>query len=592
MRRATSAGRRSPAGGWSQAQAVARIAIARLGGPKDRSRTLDNFRAATAVSRRMGRVEIENLGAEHGDRRFANRLGPRAHGPPGAGDEAVGDQVGERTQHEAPTAQLGVREDEAVVAPNDVAVEGQVDVDDARAPALRGLATHGEFDLFDDVQKVQRRQRRLDLDRRVHEVRLVRRAEGLRPVQPSPAHGPQPGNAQAIDGLADPRHRIVEVPAERQVSQEHGAECRAVVRRLPRRGRAALDGTVVDELDVEELTRSLIDIPSVTNREGPISSFIERELEARGWSVRSREVPVDAGFEGPVEIPRRNVLATANAGRPRVVLTTHLDTVPPHIPYADDDVWIYGRGACDAKGIFAAMWVAAERLREAGHAVGLLGVVGEETQSLGAKAVPELLPEVDWIIDGEPTDGIMASGAKGILSLRLSAAGTPGHSAYPERGDSAIHRLVDALARLLAAELPADPAYGATTVNVGVLEGGVAPNVIAPSASARVMIRLGAPADVVDRAIRAMLPDGIDVEERSRSDPHPIDVVAGQPHDVVRFGSDVPYLRRVGRPLLVGPGSIHDAHTRHERIRRQDLRSAVEQYVQVAEALLGTDPGR
>jgi len=205
---------------------------------------------------------------------------------------------------------------------------------------------------------------------------------------------------------------------------------------------------------------------------------------------------------------------------------------------------------------------------------------------------PEVLPEAGWIIDGEPTDGKMASGAKGIWSLRLTVNGTPAHSAYPERGDSALHRLVPALAALLDAELPFDDAYGPTTVNVGVLEGGVAPNVLAPSASAQVMIRLGTSAAEVEAAVRDLLPPGVELVEDSRADPHPIHVVDGQPAEVVRFGSDVPYLRRIGRPLLVGPGSIHDAHTRHEGIRRRDLHRAVEQYVQVAEALLGSEPGR
>lgn len=342
--------------------------------------------------------------------------------------------------------------------------------------------------------------------------------------------------------------------------------------------------------DVVDLARELVAIPSISNHEGEICDFVEARLRSQGWIVTTQAVPPDPGVEAAPG--RRNVLAMARAGVPRVVLTTHLDTVPPFIPCSEDGDWLCGRGTCDAKGIFAAMWVAANRLRAAGHPVALLGVVGEETSSLGAKLVHELLPRAEWLIDGEPTGGVLASGAKGILSYRFSVRGAAAHSAYPEQGDSALHRLIPALAQLLAAELPHDPAYGPTTVNVGVLEGGVAPNVLAPAASAQVLIRLGAPAADVDRAVRAGLPEGIDVEELSRSDPEPIDTVPGMPSEVVRFGSDVPYLRRVGRPLLVGPGSIHDAHTRHERVRQQDLRSAVEQYVEIAEALLGTEPGR
>jgi len=536
-------------------------------------------------------------GGPHDEGRLPDRVRPggnaavagfrrRVRGP---GDDVIRTQVPERLEDEAAPAELGVGKRQARVSPDDVAVQREVDVDDAGAPALAPNAAELELDPLRRVEQVQRREIGVDLDRGVEEVGLILGTDRLRNVQTGAPPDPDAG------APIEPGHRGVElrlgvaqVGAQRQVRENHAPVMRGLLL-LAKPRTPPLHGGMSAEPDVEGLTRALMEIPSTTNEEGPVCAFVQRALTEQGWTVRTQAVPPDPGVERAPG--RMNVLATTG-DRPRVVLTTHLDTVPPYIPYSDDADWIYGRGACDAKGVFAAMWVAAARLRRAGRPVGLLAVVGEETDSLGAKMVHELLPDTDWIIDGEPTEGVMASGAKGILSLRLSVRGAAAHSAYPERGDSALHRLIPALAALLDAELPFEPDYGPTTVNVGRLEGGVAPNVLAPSASAQVLIRLGAAAERVEREVRALLPPEVQVEELSRSDPHPIDVVEGQPSAVVRFGSDVPYLRRIGRPLLVGPGSIHDAHTRHERIRRQDLRDAVDQYVLVAEALLRTEPGR
>lgn len=340
-------------------------------------------------------------------------------------------------------------------------------------------------------------------------------------------------------------------------------------------------------IDPIELTRRLVAIPSISNGEDAVCTFVESRLKEEDWEVRTQLVPPDRG--APATEGRRNVLATSKRaeGRPKVVLTTHLDTVPPFIPLSEDDRYLYGRGTCDAKGIFAAMWSAADRLRAEGHHdVALLGVVGEETDSLGAKKVVDLLPAADWVVDGEPTEMRMASGAKGILSLRLRVRGQAGHSAYPERGRSAVHHLVQALAALLRAELPSDPDFGETTVNVGVLEGGVAPNVIAPGANAQVMIRLGAPSDPILEQVKSLVGPEVDIDIVSRSEPHRIHALPGRAHEVVRFGSDVPYLSRIGKPLLVGPGSIHDAHTAGEKVSKDDLLRAADLYVEVSKALL------
>lgn len=338
-------------------------------------------------------------------------------------------------------------------------------------------------------------------------------------------------------------------------------------------------------MNVVELARQLVRIPSVTNDEGAVCRFVVDRLSDEGWHVETQVIPPES--EPPSSLPRLNVLALPRPRiTPRVVLTTHLDTVPPFIDLTEDETHLFGRGTCDAKGIFAAMWVAANQLRSEGRDdVALLGVVGEETDSIGAKKVQALLPKADFIIDGEPTELVPASGAKGILSLGLRWQGKAGHSAYPEVGSSAVHAMVSALARLLTAELPSDPRYGPTTVNVGRLEGGVAPNVIAPHATASVLIRLGAEKDRVMPEVERLLGPEVAVEVRSWSEPHPILAPEGRAAEVVRFGSDVPYLQRIGTCLLVGPGSIHDAHTAHEKVAKVDLEAAVELYRTVAAEL-------
>jgi acetylornithine deacetylase len=343
-------------------------------------------------------------------------------------------------------------------------------------------------------------------------------------------------------------------------------------------------------VDVVELTRTLVNIPSVTNEEGAVAQHVIRALSAQGWHVLTQEIPPEGGAQP--SLPRLNVLALAEPGVvPQVVLTTHLDTVPPFIPCTEDEAFLYGRGTCDAKGIFAAQWCAAERLRQAGHkGVALLGVMGEETDSWGAKQVKAILPKAGWLVDGEPTQSKPASGAKGILALTVRAQGKTCHSAYPELGHSAVHDLVPALARLVQAELPYDPFFGPTTVNIGRISGGLAPNVLAPAAEALVLIRLGAPAEPVLAAVRALLGDALTVEITSMADPHKIHVPAGQVGEVVRFGSDVPYLAEIGETLLVGPGSIHDAHTAHEKVGKAELVASVDLFHDIAAALLVTEP--
>ncbi len=341
----------------------------------------------------------------------------------------------------------------------------------------------------------------------------------------------------------------------------------------------------METMDVVELTKALVAIPSITGDEGRIAAWIAGRLEADGWRVTRQPVPPEG--TATTADPRINVIATSDDDAPRVVLTTHLDTVPPFIAVTEDRDHLFGRGVCDAKGIFASQWIAAERLRAAGHrGIALVGVAGEETDSIGAKILSKALPRADFVIDGEPTDLELSSGAKGILSLSVRMTGVAGHSAYPETGRSATHALVQALSRLLMSELPYHPGFGATTANIGVLSGGVAPNVIAPSAEARLMIRLGAPSDTVLATVAELLGPDVEIEVTSKSEPHKIHVPAGRKGKIVRFGSDVPYLSSIGTPLLVGPGSIHMAHTAHERIRKDELARAVDLYQQLAITLL------
>src|ERR1700723_1794932 len=246
------------------------------------------------------------------------------------------------------------------------------------------------------------------------------------------------------------------------------------------------------------LTRQLVDIESVTYNEGAVGEFLDAFLRERGFAVERTAVsqPPNSRYTGP----RFNLYA-GNGERPDVVLSTHMDTVPPFFPSSEDDLFLYGRGSCDAKGIIAAQLAAAERLREAGVKAGLLFVVGEERDSAGAREA-NLHPKGSrFLINGEPTDNRLALASKGSLLAEVRARGTMAHSAYPELGDSAVHKLVQALDRLLDLELPHVEGIGSSTLNIGIIEGGRAPNVIADAASAAVLVRLVGSSEETRKAI-------------------------------------------------------------------------------------------
>jgi acetylornithine deacetylase len=267
------------------------------------------------------------------------------------------------------------------------------------------------------------------------------------------------------------------------------------------------------------------------------------------------------------------------------VLSTHMDTVPPFYPSSEDDLFLYGRGSCDAKGIIAAQVAAAERLREAGVRAALLFVVGEERDSAGAK-VANLHPKGSrFLINGEPTDNRLALASKGVLRVEVRASGTMAHSAYPELGDSAVHKLVQVLDRLRTLSLPSVEGVGPSTLNIGVIAGGHAPNVIADAATAQVLIRLVGPSDETRRAVEQAAAGLAEVEFTLEIPFVRMRKIEGLETMVAAFTTDIPALDQWGEPLLLGPGSIHVAHTPFEKIAKRELLAAVDLYFEVAQRL-------
>ena len=325
------------------------------------------------------------------------------------------------------------------------------------------------------------------------------------------------------------------------------------------------------------LTRRLIEIPSLTGDEGAVGSFLAMWLDSLGYRVEKQEVAPD----------RFNVLATTDEP-PHVVFSTHMDTVPPFIDASEDGDYIHGRGSCDAKGIIAAQICAAERLRKRGlNNVGLLFTVDEELGSDGAKAADDhpLAQECRYLINGEPTDNRMAIGTKGSVRLIITTSGRAAHSAYPEYGESAIEKLLDILDDIRAVEWPEDSFFGATTCNVGVIQGGTRPNVVPDHARAELQIRLGIDIEQIKRIVAGAVGGRGDVEYASAHNPVRLFSLPGFEETVVRFTTDIPYLSNWGKPLLLGPGSILDAHTDHERIAKSELKHAVDLYTELATKL-------
>ncbi|MCU1220644.1 MAG: peptidase dimerization [Candidatus Angelobacter sp.] len=329
-------------------------------------------------------------------------------------------------------------------------------------------------------------------------------------------------------------------------------------------------------MDPIALTRRLIDIESISGNEGAVGAEIYEELCRLGYSAHKM----------PVAHERFNVVATIEEVKPDLVFSTHMDTVPPFISSSEDHDNIYGRGSCDAKGIIVAQIAACQRLRKEGMAVGMLFLVGEERDSLGAKVANENPLGSRFLINGEPTENKIATASKGALRLQLTTTGKMAHSAYPELGESAIDKLLTALDRLRTMKLPVNPEVGECTMNIGLIEGGRATNVIADHARAQLLYRLVGPSDELRRQIELKVNDLAETEFVLEIPFMKLRTVPGIDSMVAKFTTDIPALSNWGTPVLLGPGSIHVAHTERECISKRQLHEAVELYCSVAHQLL------
>jgi acetylornithine deacetylase len=345
---------------------------------------------------------------------------------------------------------------------------------------------------------------------------------------------------------------------------------------MVRRGHGG--GVTPDPTDIVALTRALVDIDSTTGSEAAAGRWLAGYLRAHGWSVEEQRV----------DATRFNVIATD--APPLVALSTHFDCVPPFFASRVEGDRLYGRGACDAKGILAAQVAAADRMRRDGESrVALLFVVGEERGSDGARAANDApaARSVRFLIDGEPTDNRLGRATRGILRVRLRASGRAAHSSFPERGESAIDTLIDALVALRSTVLPDDAVLGRTHYTVGLIAGGVAPNVVSPAAEAELMFRTVSDAAEVRRAI-APLERTVAIEHVLEVPPVRLRTVSGFDAAVFPYTTDIPFLSAWGEPLLFGPGSIHAAHTADESVSIAELHAAAGHYVTLARELLAT----
>jgi acetylornithine deacetylase len=333
-------------------------------------------------------------------------------------------------------------------------------------------------------------------------------------------------------------------------------------------------------MNVFELTRALVDIESITLNEERVGNYLYEYL-----------LPLAARFNGHVERievePRRfNVFAQWGASLV-ATLSTHIDTVPPYFASREDDDLIWGRGACDTKGIIASMIKAVEALLESGQrGIGLLFVVGEERNSAGAYHAARTPRGSRYIINGEPTENRLALGSKGALRYEVCCSGRMAHSAYPELGESAVDKLLDTLEAIRRIPLPTDQLLGPSTLNIGTLSGGRAPNVVADEAKADIMIRLVSDSAETKAALFRAADGRAELREVIEIPAVRLDAVEGIPTMVAAFTTDIPAFGGAwGRPLLIGPGTIHVAHTLEERVPKRQLVEAVELYQRIVKDL-------
>jgi acetylornithine deacetylase len=336
----------------------------------------------------------------------------------------------------------------------------------------------------------------------------------------------------------------------------------------------------MSHMNVFELTRALVDIDSVTPNEEQAGVFLSDYLA----KLASRTGGLVERIE--VEPGRYNVLAHWDC--PVVTFSTHMDTVPPFFASREDDDFIWGRGACDTKGIIAAMLLALEALVESGERrVAALFVVGEERNSAGAHAAARDSRGSRFLINGEPTESKLALASKGALRYELTAAGRMAHSAYPHLGESAIEKLLDALERIRKIALPVDAVLGASTLNIGIIQGGRAPNVIPDHAKAEIFIRLVDDGNATRAAIARAAATSVEAREVLCIPAVHLGALDGFETSIVSYTTDIPMFRGAwGQPFLFGPGSIHVAHTSEERIPKNELAAAVQTYQTLARKLL------
>jgi acetylornithine deacetylase len=327
-------------------------------------------------------------------------------------------------------------------------------------------------------------------------------------------------------------------------------------------------------MDALELTKELIKIESISGNEARLVNFLADYLDSLGFAVELQEA----------EANRPNLYA--RRGEPDVVLSTHTDTVPPYVEWREDDEHIYGRGACDTKGLMAAMLKACEKLlAENVTDFGVLLLVGEENGSVGAKVANTIANQCKYLINGEPTESKLALGSKGTLRAILRAEGRAAHSAYPHMGVSAIEKLLDVLGDVRQMQLPSEATLGATTLNIGLISGGVAPNVIPPSAQAEVLLRVVSDTDTLKKILEETVAGRTAIDYGFQCEPVFMEKLEGYDTDVVAFTTDIPALTNWGKPLLFGPGSILDAHTSGEKIRKRDIIEAIDIYTEMVRQL-------
>lgn len=325
------------------------------------------------------------------------------------------------------------------------------------------------------------------------------------------------------------------------------------------------------------LTRQLVDIDSTTGREGDVATFLAATLRTLGYRVT----------EQPLSDGRFNVVASV--GEPVVVFSTHFDCVPPFFASREANGSLYGRGSCDAKGILAAQIAAVERLRAAGETrVGLVFVAGEERGSDGARAANALAGGSRFLINGEPTDNRLGTATRGVYRVRLTAHGRAAHSSLPELGESAIEKLLDALLALRQIDWPSDPALGRTHYTVGLINGGVAPNVIPPEAEAELMFRTVGDPPPLRRLLDDRLGALVAIDDILVVPPVRLTTAPGFETALFTFTTDIPFLDRWGAPLLMGPGSVALAHTADEHVPIAELLRAVDLYERLARYLVST----